>query len=288
MLYCFYEYTKGVSGMPKIIIADEQRNAEIISAILKSRFETVMVANGRGVQEKLYVEKPDILLISADSQMINYKAVITNMVRRNRDFAAMPVLIISSAPTPADETSAKVLNAEIIQRPFDPLELVKKAEELAIQLIPLKDRLDPVTKLHKREYTEERIQEIFPKKSGTLFLVEVGKYKFASQPASEELAAKAAEVVAEEVKAFKAILGVEKDRKFIGYIPDISERAICMSWGKKLIQKIQEIFGEEKVYVSVGFACNDEKSPTYKDLFQTCDRAISLCREKGKNIASYY
>lgn len=274
--------------MPKIIIADEQRNAEIISAILKSRFDTVMVINGRGVQEKLYVEKPDILLISADSQMINYKAVLTNMVRRNKEFAAMPVAIIAANPTHADESSARVLNAEIIRRPFDPLELVRKAEELAEQLIPAKERLDSVTKLHKREYTEEKIQELFPKKSGTLFLVEVGKFKFASQPAGEELAAKAAEVVAEEVKAFNAILGVEKDRKFIGYIPDINERSICMSWGKKLIQKIQERFGEEKVYVSVGFACNDEKSSTYKDLFQLCDRAISLCREKGKNIASYY
>ncbi len=274
--------------MPKIIIADEQRNAEIISAILKSRFDTIMVVNGRGVQEKLYLERPDILLISADSKMINYKAVLTNMVRRNKEFANMPVAIVAANPTSTDEASAKVLNAEIIMRPFDPLELVKKAEELAVKLVPVKDRLDPVTKLHKREYTEERIQELFPKKSGTLFLVEVGKYKFASQPANEVLAAKAAEVVAEEVKAFKAILGVEKDRKFIGYIPDINERSICLSWGKKLIQKIQEKFGEETVYVSVGFACNDEKSATYKDLFQLCDRAISLCREKGKNIASYY
>lgn len=275
-------------GMPKIIIADEKRNAEIISAILKSRFDIVTVVNGRGVQEKLYVEKPDILIISADSSMINYKAVITNMVRRNKDFASMPVAIIATNPTQADEASARVLGAEIIKRPFDPLELVKKAEDYAEQLIPAKERLDHVTGLHKREYTEERIQEIFPKKSGTLFLVEVGKYKFASQPASEAVASKAAEVVSEEVKAFKAILGVEKDRKFIGYIPDINERSICMSWGKKLIQKIQEKFGDETVYVSVGFACNDEKSPTYKDLFQLCDRAISLCREKGKNIASYY
>lgn len=274
--------------MPKIIIADEQRSAEIISGILKSRFDTVMVVNGRGVQEKLYVEKPDILLISADTEMINYKAVLTNMVRRNKEFASMPVAIIAANPSPSDESSARVLGAEIIKRPFDPLALVRKAEELAVQLIPAKERLDPATKLHKREFTEEKIQELFPKKSGTLFLVEVGKFKFASQPASEETAAKAAEVVAEEVKAFGAVLGVAKDRKFIGYIPDINERAICMSWGKKLIQKIQERFGDEKVYVSVGFACNDEKSPTYKDLFQLCDRAISLCREKGKNIASYY
>lgn len=274
--------------MPKIIIADEQRNAEIISAILKSRFDTVMVVNGRGVQEKLYVEKPDILLISADSKMINYKAVLTNMVRRSKDFSSMPVAIIAANPTSADETSARVLGAEIIRRPFDPLELVQKAEELAVQLIPVKERLDSATKLHKREFTEEKIQELFPKKSGTLFLVEVGKFKFASQPASEEIAAKAAEVVAEEVKAFNAILGVAKDRKFIGYIPDINERSICMSWGKKLIQKIQERFGNETVYVSVGFACNDEKSAAYTDLFQLCDRAISLCREKGKNIALYY
>ena len=84
--------------MPKIIIADEQRNAEIISAILKSRFDTIMVVNGRGVQEKLYLERPDILLISADSKMINYKAVLTNMVRRNKEFANMPVAIVAANP----------------------------------------------------------------------------------------------------------------------------------------------------------------------------------------------
>lgn len=274
--------------MPKFIIADEPQNAEIIAAILGKRFDTVLVANGRGVQEKLYAEKPDILLISADSQMINYKAVVTNYVRRKPEFANMPVAIIAAAPTNADKASARVLSADIINRPFDPFELIKKAEALAEELIPAKDRLDPVTKLHKREYTEEKIQELFPKKSGTLFLVEVGKFKFASQPASEELASRAAEVVAEEVKAFSAILGVEKDRKFIGYIPDINERSICLSWGKKLVQKIQERLKGETVFVSVGFATNDEKSVTYKDLFQLCDRAVSLCREKGKNIALYY
>ena len=91
--------------------------------------------------------------------------------------------------------------------------------------------------------------------------------------------------IAEEVHA---VIGITKDKKFIGYLPSMTEREKCLRWGQRVIDETHKAFGEQKVYVSVGLASNDEKVENYEDLFQLCDRAVNLARERGKNVALYY
>lgn len=272
----------------KLMIIDEKENADITADVLRGRYEILTAYSDKGIKDRLSSEKPDMLIISADSEEINYTKTLADAVRGTPELAAMPVAILSSLPSHSVLTSAKSLNAEVILRPYEPLELINRMHQVGEQLKPVKERVDFVTGLHKREYTEERIKELFPKKSGTLFIIDVAKFRFACQPISESVATAAAGVVSEDAGMLNAILGVQKDRKLIGYIPDINERAICLSWAKQIIKKIQDRLGDEKVYISVGFACNDEKSAEYKDLYQLCDRALNLAREKGSNTASYY
>ncbi|MBQ8612595.1 MAG: hypothetical protein IJ416_00055 [Ruminiclostridium sp.] len=274
--------------MQKILIMDEKENAEIAAAILKGRYEPIISVDDKGLKEKLLAEKPDMILVSADSKKFDYRKVIGDTIRRNPDFAMLPAAVLSSLPDKAMESAAAVLNTMIIERPYDPFKFIASFARLGEMMKPMKERLDTTTGLHKREYTEERIQELFEKKSGTLFIIDVAKFRFASQPVREEISATAAHIVAEDAKLFKAILGVQKDRKLIGYLPDINERSICLSWGKQVIKKIQDALPDEKFFVSIGFACNDEKAENYKDLYQTCDRALNLSRERGSNTASYY
>lgn len=274
--------------MNKVIIVDEKENAEVAAAVLKGHYEVVTNDGEKGLKAKLLADKPDIMLITADVENIAYKRIVTDIVRHTQDMETMPIAVITTIPTQQVVATAKEIGAEIIVRPYEPLEFVARIHKMGEQLKPLKERIDFVTGLHKREYTEDRIMELFPKKSGTLFIIDVAKFRFASQPISEQISAGSAEVVTEEAGHFNAILGVQKDRKFIGYIPDITERSICISWAEKLIKKIQERLQGQKVYVSIGFAANDEKSPEYKDLYQLCDRALNLAREKGSNMASYY
>lgn len=274
--------------MLKIILIDEKENAEIAAAVLNGHYETIVATSEKGLKDRMLAEKPDILMVTADSDVINFKKILSETVRRTPELAAMPAAVFSSSPTQMVVTSAGIMGAEVILRPYEPLEFIGRTDRLAEQMKPMKERLDLVTKLHKREYTEERIQELFAEKSGTLFIIDVAKFRFASQPVSEDISARAAEVVSEEAKLFNAILGVQKDRKLIGYLPNINERPICMSWAKNVIKKIQEKLANEKVFISVGFACNDEKAKDYKDLYQSCDRALNLARERGSNMASYY
>lgn len=272
----------------KILIIDKQENADIAAAILKSHHETFVAESEKGIREKMLLHKPDMALITVDEEKIDYKRFVLETVRRSEEFAGLPVGLISTYMTQPLAAAAKVMNAEIVIRPYEPLEFLGKMEEICEKMKPVKERLDTVTKLHKREFTEERIKEIFEQKSGTLFIIDVAKFRFASQPISEEIAAMAAEVVSEKANHFGAILGVQKDRKLIGYLPGINERSICLSWAKNIISGIQEKLGEQKVYVSIGFACNDEKASDYKELYQLCDRALKLSRERGSNMASYY
>ena len=58
----------------------------------------------------------------------------------------------------------------------------------------------------------------------------------------------------------------------------------CPKCNKKITYKLEG----QKVYVSIGFACNDEKTPEYIDLYQLCDRALNLSRERGSNTSAYY
>ncbi len=274
--------------MSKILIIDDKENADIAAAILRRRYDVITAEDEKGLKERMFAETPDFIMITADSPDINYKKALLDTVRRTPEFENMPAAIITSSPVQSLMAAAGIMGAEVISRPYEPLDFIKKADWLAEQLIPVKERVDAVTGLHKREFTEERIQELFPKKSGTLFIIDVAKFRFASQPISEEISKLSAEVVEEEAKAFGAILGIQKDRKLIGYLPDINERAICQSWAKNVIRKIQEKLGDQKIYISIGFACNDEKSAEYLDLYKLCDRGLNLSRERGSNQAAYY
>ncbi len=274
--------------MLKIMIADEKENADIIAAILKGHYEIIVISGEKGLKERLYVEKPDMLLITADYDYINYRKVLGDIIRRDPEYTAMPAAIISALPTQAVVTTASDMNAEVILRPFEPLDFVARIHKMGENLKPLKERIDFVTGLHKREYTEEQIIKLFPKKSGTLFIVDVAKFRFASQPISEQVSAKFSAAVIESVKIFNAILGVQKDRKLIGYLPDVDDPDFCLNWANDVIKNIKEHLGDDKVYVSIGFASNNEKAADYTDLYQRCDRALNLAREKGSNRASYY
>lgn len=274
--------------MLKLMIVDRKENSDIAVAILKRRYD-IVTSDGKGLKERMLAEKPDLLIITTDAADISYKQLVSEAVRQTPEFENTPMAFLSSAPESSAVTvTAKAFGATVIGRPYEPLDFIKRTAQLAQQLIPVKERLDPVTGLHKREYTEECIREIFDKKSGTLFIIDVAKFRFASQPISDEISSKSAEVVTEEAKAFGAIIGVQKDRKLIGYIPDINERAICQSWAKNVIKKIQEKLNGQKVYVSIGFACNNEKTPEYTDLYKLCDRALNLSRERGSNTSAYY
>lgn len=274
--------------MLKLMIVDRKENSDIAAAILKRRYD-IITSEGKGLKERLLAEKPDLLMIATDVSDINYKQLISDSVRRTPGFENMPIAFLSNTPAnPALLMTANIFGAIIIGRPYEPVKFVGQIASLAEKLVPVKERLDPVTGLHKREYTEEHIQQLFDKKSGTLFIIDVAKFRFASQPISDEISEKSAEVVIEEGKTFGAIIGVQKDRKLIGYLPGINERAICQSWAKNVIRKIQEKLEGQKVYVSIGFACNDEKTPEYIDLYQLCDRALNLSRERGSNTSAYY
>lgn len=274
--------------MLKVLIVDEKENADIATAILRGHYEVIAAYDDKGLKERMLAEKPDLILITGDSERINFKKVLSDVVRRTPEFAEMPAAILTSMPTHGVTAAAAIMGADVIVKPYDFFEFRDKVERLGEKLKPLKDRLDEMTKLHKREYIEERIQELFDQKSGTLFIIDVSKYRFASQPVNEEISSKAAEVVSEEAGMFNAILGIQKDRKLIGYLPNITARPLCQSWGKQVINKILENFTDQKVYVCIGYACNDEKSPTYEDLYQLCDRALNLARERGSNTAAYY
>ena len=274
--------------MTKIMIVDEKENGDLFHALLHEKFKIVIVPEEKLVWEKLNAEKPDILFLTADSAEINYQTILSETVRGNADTAEMPVAIFATAGGQPVAYAGKQYDAVVIQRPFDLPDFRQKVDKLAELLIPVKDRLDPVTGLHKREYTEDEIKKFFDKKAGTLYLIDIGKFQFASQPPSEAIAAKTAKVVLKLAEDVHAVIGVTKDKKFIGYLPNMTEREKCLKWGQRVIDETHKEFGEEKIYVSVGFAENDEKVENYQDLFQLCDRAVNLARERGKNVAVYY
>lgn len=274
--------------MTKIMIVDEKENGDLFAAILRDKYKIVTVPEEKLVWEKLNAEKPDIIFLSADSAEINYKDILSETVRNNPETAEMPAAIFATAVGQPVIFAGKQFNAEVIKRPFDPLEFKKTVEKLAELLIPVKERLDKVTGLHKREFTEDEIKKYFDKKSGTLFLIDIGKFQFASQPPSEDMAAKSAKAILKIAEDVHAVIGITKDKKFIGYLPSMTEREKCLRWGQRVIDETHKAFGEQKVYVSVGLASNDEKVENYEDLFQLCDRAVNLARERGKNVALYY
>jgi len=117
--------------MKKILIAED---SPTILAILKSTLEdagyiVVAVMDGQEALAKAKTEKPDLFILDLMLPKVDgYK--VCGMLKFDKNFAKVPVIILTARAGDADREMAKDVKADdYITKPFEPSELLPKIKK---------------------------------------------------------------------------------------------------------------------------------------------------------------
>lgn len=114
-----------------LIVDDSQTVRELLSAILKGRFEVIAAVDGYDALRKVNGHKPDMVITDIDMPDMNGVDLIRNL--RNRDGCEeIPVIVISSlSPRLTGLEEGKLNVAEWIEKPFSPRYLLSVISRLS-------------------------------------------------------------------------------------------------------------------------------------------------------------
>ena len=117
---------------PKLLLADDsvtiQRVIELTFA--DENVQVVAVGDGKAAIESLKSDRPDIVL--ADVGMPEHDGYeVAAFIKGNPELAHIPVLLLTGAFEPIDETRAKSVGCEgVLVKPFEPQMVISRVREL--------------------------------------------------------------------------------------------------------------------------------------------------------------
>ena len=114
---------------PKLlIIEDEEGIRDGLIEILTPDFDTVTAANGIEGLKKSFKENPDLILLDLKMpEMDGFQ--VCKAIREDKDFARVPIIILSAFNNVSDRTKLFELGADdYITKPFDRTELIARIQ----------------------------------------------------------------------------------------------------------------------------------------------------------------
>lgn len=276
--------------MQKVLIVDEKpASLKMISTVVERKYQVFTATNSVEAKQCLDAEKPNIMLVDANMKTTDSIQLVEKIRKNQTDYKNIPVIFLMKNPVSELVRRASAVGAVDIEiKPLEPLAFYAKIEKTMQLSMPVKERLDEGTGLHKKQFTEEMIQlKVALREPGTMVMVDVDSMSFVSTSLKPEILQPVADTIKEEFALADGMVGVMGAGSFIGFIPDIVDRTKMKQWSMALIERIQGCC-QKKLYVSIGLADINEKALQYADLYQSCDRALNLARQDGKNHACYY
>ncbi|MCX7830334.1 MAG: response regulator, partial [Acidobacteria bacterium] len=145
--------------MPKkILLADDSVTIQKVVELTFSEgdYSVTSVSNGRLAVEQLTKERPDIVIVDIIMpEMSGYD--VAEYIKKNPQFSAIPVVLLTGTFEPFDEERAKKTGAEAyVTKPFDSKMLVEKVESLLAQKVKVEDvgKIPPATIFQSRQEYE--------------------------------------------------------------------------------------------------------------------------------------
>lgn len=114
-----------------LIIDDEPIMRKLLEQILKDRYETVSLENGREALEWMYAGNiPDLVVADLNMPEINGFEYITR-VRESGFFSDVPLIVLSGEESSAERIKSLKLGAnDYLIKPFNPEELSLRIDNL--------------------------------------------------------------------------------------------------------------------------------------------------------------
>lgn len=276
--------------MEKILLVDDKpASLKMLSKVISRRYEVFSATNFVEVKRCLDTMEPHVLIIDANMKTTDSFQMIEKIRKSSREYRNIPVVFLIKNPVSELVRKATSLGAVDVEiKPVEPLAFYNKIEKALQLAIPVKDRLDEATGLHKKQHTEEKIQlKMVLGEVGTMVMIDVDSLSFVSTNLKPDVLIRVSEEIKTQLEIIDGVVGVMGASSFIGFLPDAVDKEKTKKWAEQLIEKIHGC-SDKKLYVSIGLAINNGQRENYADLYIECDRALNLARQNNKNRACYY
>lgn len=142
----------------KILLADDSVTIQKVVELTFSEgdFQVTSVSNGKLAIEQLMKDRPDIVIVDIIMpEMSGYD--VAEYIKKNPEFSAIPVILLTGSFEPFDEERAIKTGAETyVTKPFDSKMLIEKVESLISQKVKVEstDKVAPATIFQSRQEYE--------------------------------------------------------------------------------------------------------------------------------------
>jgi DNA-binding response OmpR family regulator len=118
-------------GAKIIIVDDDRETREMLQVLLQLEgFEVKLAANGLRLISTLHVDKPDAILLDVMMSWID-GFELCQAIKRNPEFAAIPVIFISGRTAPTDrDRGISVGASDYFTKPLDTHRLVARLRQV--------------------------------------------------------------------------------------------------------------------------------------------------------------
>ncbi|GBE27218.1 response regulator PleD [bacterium BMS3Bbin03] len=310
---------KNESGKrPKILLVDDIIiNLELQKVYLQdSGYDVIIAMDGEEALQKVYDEKPDLILLDVMMPKRNGFEVC-RILKNNQDTRFIPVIMVTALKDVEDKINGIEAGADdFISKPFNKTELMARVRSL-LRIKFLHDELenkmeqldearkrfqqlaitDGLTELFNYRYFRSQLEHEVARAKRynldlSLVMVDIDFFKNYNDtnghPAGDIVLKKIARAVQENIRKIDIPCRYGGE-EFILILPDTGKQAAVVVAEKmrKLVEQMpfknQEAQPNKRLTISMGVATFSEDGETAEELIQQVDKNLYAAKQSGRN-----
>lgn len=269
---------------PKLLIIDEHGGTlDLLNEVINTEKEYKLFIESKKInaQDKVYKEKPDLILLCADSSVCLSTGDALLKLKNCPPFVLMGKVF-------ANERAA----ADIVRRfkPMDTITLPFEIDEICQKIendsMIAEGMVDELTELWKKPCFDYKLNKLMKSKSnGVFFCVSLNAYSFAANP-SKPLQIQMS-VFALKNRFSDALLGISGNI-VLGFLPTDRPKKEIEIRINNAISEMIEAAEKPIIYIPAGACESKDYDYSPEDMLLYADKAMAWSGYEGKNKVKFY
>lgn len=302
--------------MKKILIVDDNKlNLTAAKNVLNDIYKVTPVIKGEQALAFFENQTCDLILLDINMPEMDGFEVLKKL-RENEKSKDIPVIFLTADTDAETETKcfksgaidfiAKPFVSEVMRSRIDRvLELEDLRKSLAEKLIrktqevtdiKSKSQKDALTGLWNRNYTEEKVNQLFAKgEGGALMMIDMDNFKAINDNYGHIAGDKTLKMFAETLEKYstdKDILCRIGGDEFVVFVRSAVTKNEISNMASDILndlcKKLDECKFDTNSSVSIGIAQSPTDGNDFKELYNAADKALYYVKQNGKNAFHFY
>ena len=286
-----------------ILVADASKaNRSVLTDVLGEEYGILETETGAQTIEKLGKYASEISLVLLDAAMPDAHGANLLTALRQRGVAEnVPVLVtVEEGDYESIERAFSLGAADYIPRPFHVSVVRRRVKntlalsEERIEMLQLKFKAlhDSLTELYNHDYARERITnrlcEASADKKFALIILDLDFFKSANDnyvhAFGDSVLKYLADLLRQSVRQEDVIARVGGD-EFLIFLEYTDQPEPLVA---RVFHALSESYGNFRLSISMGIACNESGNRDYDKLFHRADQALYAAKREGRNRYRFY